>query len=197
MSQVNTFLLSHYRDWRKLKNVYDFRKSIQFIRAYHGCRPLCISIYKKHGLLLPSKERLSAMLYELIGEHVERNKLNELINQRWDEYAEKGIYFALDKNTLLDQCGHYMIYGSEFVSSIANYFHCRAMLKQCGTPTIFTVNVPTKFISDCVIQELIEMIKKDFYEDEFVDFAFKITQPLSYQYVVKTEHPNAVKDPFC
>ena len=48
MSQVNTFLLSHHRDWCNLKNVYDFRKNIQFIRAYHGCRPLCISTYKKH-----------------------------------------------------------------------------------------------------------------------------------------------------
>lgn len=73
MSQVNTFLLSHHRDWCNLKNVYDFRKNIQFIRAYHGCRPLCISTYKKHGLLLPSKERLSAMLYELIGESQVQN----------------------------------------------------------------------------------------------------------------------------
>ncbi|GFI04224.1 hypothetical protein IMSAGC005_03076 [Lachnospiraceae bacterium] len=181
--------------WITCQNADDFRQQFQFLRAYHGCRPLRISDYTENGLQILNKKRLFRLTHELLGKYVEEKELNNIIETRWDRYPAKGIYFALDKNELLNQCGHYMIYGSEFVCGIAAQCFCQPKLKQRGIPTIISANVPTALISDFTIQELVDKVQTHFYGAKTVDFGFRITQNLSAKHIVKIEHPHKIADP--
>lgn len=189
------FDFSNATTWIDCQSTDDFRQQFQFLRAYHGCRPLYLCDYEKNGLQVPNKKRLSILTHELLGKYVDEKELNNLIETHWEAYPAKGIYFALDKNMLLNQCGHYMIYGSEFICGIAAQCFCQPKLKQSGIPTIISVNVPTTLISDFTIQELIDRVQTDFDGMKTIDFGFRITENLSAKHIVKIEHPHKIADP--
>jgi hypothetical protein len=126
------------------------------IRAFHGARVLDTASYYENGLLplaganfenLARKLFLSSEFPEITEENLE-----SAISSAGREGREGRLYFEACERHLIDFCGHYMLYGSEYVCAIAANLmgarDYRQALKKRGTPTIFECNIPLSLISE-------------------------------------------------
>jgi len=86
------------------------------------------------------------------------------------DIREGRVYFCLDERALIDDAGHYLIYGSEYLCSIAACL-CRIItardgwaqdyrdvLKRRGTPTVFVCDVPVVVLPSFTPGEMAEAL---------------------------------------
>ena len=130
-------------------------KGFTHIRAYHACRVQSIERYKAEGirtlgydeLLMMTKERLSSL-------NIEEQKIEKAFSEIWKKYEacmNRHVYLGVWKEELLQQSGHYLVYGSETITAVAatlggEYF--QSILKRIGKPTLIVCNVPIVDIDD-------------------------------------------------
>ncbi|MBK7832181.1 MAG: hypothetical protein IPJ56_07515 [Gemmatimonadetes bacterium] len=118
--------------------------------AYHGCRPVDVHSYYRHGLLRQTSEtrlHLLERVIEITGlPEVEVQQAVLLATTKLD--ADRS-FVVLDGRELVDDSPHYLIYGSEFTMAVlarlADMGHpnYQYRLKTLGVPTLFTCHVPT------------------------------------------------------
>jgi hypothetical protein len=126
------------------------------VRFYHACRPVNVQSYYEKGILFLRRD-----------EQVERFKDIFLRSRRFPELtddmlkqsieavdslkkdAEAELCFVLDDRWIIEQCGHYLIYGSEYLSDLVSQLRpvgdvepYRRELRRIGTPTMLKVNLP-------------------------------------------------------
>ena len=186
-------------------------------RAFHGCCPLDISTYYKKGIV-----RLNSSEYNQIArEHFLSGNFPEIlesdlmaaIEDMKTDNREGLVFFEAHEKMLLQHCGHYMLYGSEYLVGIAatlsrrDRLDYRRTLKRRGTPTVFVCDVPFKLIgfdtilelSGSVIEVLFEKILDPSYKHPQSGncFGFPIHYDLPPESIVGHYHPNYVHDPIC
>jgi len=173
------------------------------VRGYHCCRPLDVNSYYTDGLLLPSKEELlHRTLYLLHNANYSEDILVERFNEVWEAYHSEAtvittIYFGICKEFLVEQCGHYLIYGSELICAVARRLHIESVLKKQGKPTIFSIDIPMSQIDEQTVSALKARMKENRrYKKPSIDFSIFINHPLPSDLIVSHEHPHRVPDPF-
>lgn len=183
-----------YREHLKEKDI-DLSR-YRFVRAYHACRPDDLDSYLSDGLRPYSKEQAWNEVCKKLSRFFSEEKILPVFEKKWAEHCKDGydafIHLSLEKKPLYDsihpEMQHYLIYGSEFVYSVANIlmgsnWALRDIL-QSGTPTIITCNVP------------IERIPSAWYKLGFHYIDGLRALPLSRDCIVKIEHPTGtVFDP--
>jgi hypothetical protein len=121
------------------------------------------------------------------------------------------VWFDGNEQMLVEECGHYMLYGSEYLIAIAanlrGHRNYRQVLKTLGTPTVFVCDVPLELAGDPLVQELagtvIEMIfqellgGKRFSLDEYRHrgMGFSIRKQLPPECLIGHYHPVIKYDP--
>lgn len=116
------------------------------------------------------------------------------------KFDEKRLFLGLDDRLLLEQCGHYLIYGSEFLGSIGAQLvsfgkgNPQALLKSFGKPTMFICNVPMKLIDKSTLKELAYYISS-YKPTDFMDLTITLRQPLLGQNIVGHYFPTNIPDP--
>ena len=95
------------------------------IEAFHGCCPHDLSVYYEKGLRPLSLKLSDKYIKELFlhGKFPELNEtiVDEVISDIKKDYDQRDerVFFALDEEDhLVKFCGHYMLYGSEYVGVI-------------------------------------------------------------------------------
>ena len=119
--------------------------------------------YYKNGIApITKNEALKRALYLLSNDRIDEEKIVAVFNTHWTRLMDshKCVWFTLTKNELVNFCGHYLIYGSEFICGMAAELFCQASLKK-GIPTIFHCDVPIEKIPSYYIDELIESFKTE------------------------------------
>src|SRR5919205_705887 len=88
------------------------------VRAFHACRPLDVSSYYEQGLipLDPGKAASDFKRHLLCGDfpELDESDLDSVIKDTTLDTIEGRVYFNLDERLLIEQCGHYLLYGSEY-----------------------------------------------------------------------------------
>lgn len=142
------------------------RSAFVSVRMFHCCRPVSVQSYYDHGLrVLDSREAngLFRTIFldnprfpEITASHVEA-----AIVGMTESYKRHGyVYFGLDDRFLIQHCGQYLMYGSEYLLALAASVECqversaRSELRRIGIPTIFVVDVPVQHFSDSDLMEL-------------------------------------------
>lgn len=97
---------------------------------------------------------------------------------------------AVDKEILLTDSGHYLIYGSEFINTLAMVLGCRDELKNIGIPTIFICNIPLQDIGSSQISSIEQEINR--YSDDISIYVDEI-KPKN---IIDHEHPKEIPDPY-
>ena len=181
------------------------------IQAYHACRPTNVSSYYRHGLVGQNPELVVADFRTIFAD-VDDDLLDRAIDamsHRGD--AEKGeIYFACSRDHLVDDCGHYLIQGSEYMMSLAARLceYCpldedyRLRLRQIGIPTVFEANLPVNYIPELQLQALMKVIIAEWayshipHEDHGEDeMCFVLHRDLEPEYISSHYHPSQIPDP--
>lgn len=165
------------------------------IRAYHACRPLSIQKYLKEGIqIINRKQALKESLDRIKSDFIDEEEIKKKFNENWKELNDihKRVWLQVNKEELLSESGHYLIYGSEFINALATELGCKSSLKKVGIPTIFYCDIPMSDISSSMIKE-IEML---IVSEDAEDISFAVDEVVS-QEIVDYEHPKEVPDPYC
>lgn len=122
------------------------------IRAFHGARPVDPARYRTQGLrTLDTNEKLQDLvrLFDANGLGVSPEQLAAATAAILPDGRAGRLYFEANAAHLLRDCGHYMLYGSEFLIAIAAHIseQHRAFLRTIGTPTVFVCDVPLALVS--------------------------------------------------
>jgi hypothetical protein len=171
----------------------DLKEEYSHIRGYHGCRALDLDEYYEHGIVPINKnETLKRALYLLHNDEISEDKIIKVFNSHWEELGDthKYVWLTLTKKELIDFCGHYLIYGSEFICGMAAELRCQESLRK-GIPTIFHCDIPIEKIPYYYLDDLSEMIQAG----DGYNFGFKVIGSINKDEIVKCEHPRKILDP--
>ncbi|BDT74175.1 hypothetical protein os4_37280 (plasmid) [Comamonadaceae bacterium OS-4] len=189
------------------------RSSYRALRAVHGTRTDNIPKFYHDGLLPMVPELLHAQAREIFlgGEFPEltESMLLNAIEAVGSELREGRVWFEANEEMLIAQAGHYMLYGSEYVTAIAahlqGYRDYRQVLKNSGQPTMFVCDVPLELINEGILKEFaggaLESVFQElldgpeFVPDRWRGAGFYIRKPLSAEHLVGHYHPNVRRDP--
>jgi hypothetical protein len=179
-----------------------------FVRAFHGCRALSVHSYWKKGILPSNPNSLNRIARRIFSnkervEDVIKNLATEEYGSSYRNHNEGKVFFCLQMEHLIEECGHYLLYGSEYLLSIANHIHEPEVLRRRGRATVIESNVPTKDIPPdflyClageILREIFERQSNDTYESEVLDFGFPIVAALSPENIVRLHHPTGIPNP--
>lgn len=104
--------------------------------------------------------------------------------------SQKSVWLTLTKDELINCCGHYLIYGSEFICGMTAELFCQERLKQ-GAPTIFSCDVPLVKIPPDYLEDLNDRIRSG----DGYNCGFKVLGTISKDEIIKCEHPTKIFDP--
>lgn len=182
------------------------RNSYSSICCYHGARPANVQAYYESGLRLTNSSGLvsyaKAVFSDPIFPAITENEILQAIEELGCGDSGK-LFLTLDDRNLLENAGHYLIYGSEFVMSIAGHLtghhhvDCQQLLKAIGKPTVFELNIPTKWVSASELSQLARSIgieEPNAGEPGVIDFTLVLRRSLPASCVVGHYHPRDVRD---
>ncbi len=130
------------------------------IRAYHACRTESIESYKREGIrTLGYDEMLEKTIVTLAFLGKKESELQEAFDKIWEQFEKacpRHVYLGVWKEELLNLSGHYLVYGSELITSVAgslgsNRYEAEKnqdRLKSIGKPTLILCNIPIDQIDD-------------------------------------------------
>lgn len=191
-------------------------ENFQALRAFHGCCPRDISSYYRDGILPLDYERAerfarSHFLSDAFPE-ISEDELLKAMEECKSQYRGGHVYFEANEKFLKDHCGHYLLYGSEYLVAVAatltrqdrrrDYRHS---LKGLGTPTVFVCDVPLELISSDIRLELagsmLEVLFEHFLNKTYRhpqignSFGFSTRKALEPEFIMDHYHPQVVRDP--
>ena len=118
------------------------REAYDAIEVYHAARPIDVDAYYHQGIRLADHVSLTAAAHRIFrsGEFPELDEAAfQRAVQRLSGIDNERIYTGLDDRDFLENCGHYLIYGSEHICGIAaalsrnHVTDYRQILKRYGT----------------------------------------------------------------
>jgi hypothetical protein len=168
------------------------------MRTYHGCRPKDVRTYFKNGLRIHSHNLLKAQIHELIADGA---LLERILTNRQelfiDEQRDGKLYVVADDRHLIEFAGHYMIYGSEWLSAVL--LHHRDRLLQFGTPTVLEISLPLARVDrqtriELARHMLTEWVRQPVQFDQVInlDFTFMFKEDLPPELIGSHFHPQEI-----
>jgi len=193
----------------------NFSKRFTFIKMYHCCRPSNTQSYYDLGIRVLDTAEMNNRFKELFLRNprypqITDSHIQAAIKHMARSYRRHGfVYFGLDDRFLLNHCGHYLIFGSEYLQSLAAFIEretrcdLKSELRKCGKPTVFEVRMRISTFSD---GELRELTSKVFHTWAYniahnrtypyeLDFGIEIDHELPQDYIIGHYHPKMIPDP--
>jgi hypothetical protein len=111
-------------------------------------------------------------------------------------------FVVVDERVLIEECGHYLLGGSEFVQGILGPQAARSVLSDCA-PTVIEVDLPLSRVppsqlrefSRALVVEWAKILRRNRSEPRHLDFSFCLQMPIPAAWIAGHFHPLAVRDP--
>lgn len=163
------------------------------IRAFHASREEDERLFHIHGIKPYSKkEALSVAIRKLVSEGLCEAEIETKFNELWTDVSHSKVWLMLEKDELLEGATHYLIYGSELLSTLAMHLDCRDKLKKIGLPIIVECNVPIADVSSVWLSGLEQDIENGCTTSRSISVDFVLPEN-----VFRISHPAGwVRDPF-
>lgn len=179
------------------------------IIAYHGCRPLDVSLYYKNGLCVSDHSALISNAIEIfVGDKFKEISADDVLEAAKQHPGTDNhhLYLILDDRMLVERVSDYLLYGSEFILCIAARLKDKygidysQQLRSIGKPTIFEVEIPLNWISDyswlrglaCEISSAIAYNAVD----HVLDYSLPLTHDIPHEFIRSHAHPQVIYDPY-
>lgn len=178
------------------------------LRTYHGCRVEDAGVFHREGIRINDPATLSTEARRIVMEDERlawmRPKIDKMIAEFDSRERDTGrVYICADDRPQLDDCGHYCLYGSEWIQVILGW-SAHEVLRSRGVPTMVELNLPLHMVSDGqrtefarrLLQEWIHAStnKTDWTPD--LDFTFVLRRDIPPSWVVGHQHPGSLYDVF-
>jgi hypothetical protein len=206
----------HCRDGQEIPGTREllegFKRTYSKVRMFHGCRTEDVGSYLRGGFLTPDvdKQMEKARGLFVTDRHPEITERDlSIAASKFCDLYEDCIYFCLDEAELINSCGHYLIYGSEYLQWIASELtrttgvKCMEILRNIGVPTVFACEIPLPWIhEERVGNLLVELITftvlwpyVNGQERPSTRFTFKFAGLLPADVIRSHRHPTWIRDP--
>ncbi|WP_313559374.1 hypothetical protein [Ruminiclostridium cellobioparum] len=128
----------------------------------------------------------------LCGEWITEERVDILFEKVWRnlQYPHKSVWLTYSKTELIEECGHYIIYGSEFICGMAAELFCQSNLKLIGIPTIFYCDIPLENVPESYLDEIGQMLI-----DKSSEGGFRVIDKIRPEEIVDCIHPMKIHDP--
>ncbi|OMF72870.1 hypothetical protein BK143_11575 [Paenibacillus peoriae] len=163
------------------------------LRGYHGCRPISVESYYQNGIVPIEKELAKEeALIRLKDKWITEDKILNIFDELWNEleHPHKSVWLTYSQKELIDNCGHYLIYGSEFICGMGAQLFCQPNLKKIGVPTIFSCDIPLQNIPEDYLSAFNQKIRS---QDS--SGGFRLNNKVLPSEIVSHTHPNRIIDP--
>ena len=176
------------------------------VRTFHGTRTADARSFINGGIRLHNRAELENYVRSLVAKH---NCLHAIAGTLDDRFAgtahlidEGRCFVVVDERVLIEECGHYLLGGSEFVQGILGPHVVQAMLSE-SSPTVVEVNLPLLRVTPSQLREFAKKIvgewtrilRRDPFAVRRLDFSFCLQEPVAASWVVGHFHPPVVNDP--
>jgi hypothetical protein len=194
----------------EIDNVFDElgdALTLATIRTYHGCRTADVGSYQELGILLNDPLKLAAQVRRIVKEEDELAYLRPTIEQSLKAFDSAGragqLYLAVDDRSLTNSCGHYLLYGSEWIQCVLGW-GAHTQLRQRGVPTVISVDLPLNVTTSGERRELAEVLLQEWTRIKVnkpkwvpeLDFAFCLNESIPGAMIVGHFHPETIYDTF-
>ncbi|MCE0483308.1 MAG: hypothetical protein LV479_03610 [Methylacidiphilales bacterium] len=197
-----------FRPDTKAQLASGLKQHYQYLRAYHGCRPVSLDSYRQLGVRPCNPSELQAIARQIFKnkEGVEEAILHLASSSRFLSYEEHNsgkVFFCLTRRELVEFCGHYLLHGSEYLQAIACRINESHVLRERGKATVIECDIPIGDMDTRTISELAGvMLERIGYgllrwppETISSNFGLSITVPLAAKNIVAVEHPTGIPNP--
>jgi len=208
-------LPQHLSDAYNLRNevLKSLRSHFTHLVAYHGCRPLDFNSYKERGIVpldpAAAKRELLQRICEADVSGPTKEQLLLACKSTDASYREGRVFFEASRRLLLDFCGHYLLYGSEYavgiLRSISSTKDYAQILKLQGQPTLLTCEVPISWLKHATQEELAGSLIGAYFSEKLtpdyvhpsngMGFGFEIFRSLPPALIVQVDRLDFVRDP--
>lgn len=166
------------------------------IRAYYASRTDDEQMFRTQGLKPYTREEaLVDAVKKLESNRVSRRTIEKSFDTLWEECCHQFIskvWLTIEKEVLLTQSNHYLLYGSEFLNMLAAGLFCREKLKTIGKPMIVVCNIPLGDISSCWLEQLERCVETN----DTTDYSIAVNK-VAPENVIDVLYPTGiVRDPF-
>jgi len=186
------------------------------LQAFHSSSALQVEAYYENGLRKLNVQTKSQFAKEILMNNfsdISDEEVTDAINNTEHETRENRVFFEANEKFLIEHCGHYLHYGSEYQVCVAaslgdvkkTGIDYRQVFKGLGKPTVFICNVPFKYIptktllelSGSIIETIFNKIQDEHFEHPSAGdaFGFYIDRDLESEYIVSHYHPSVIRDP--
>lgn len=179
-------------------------------KAFHGCRPIRVRSYYEKGFLGQDNSYILERFREIYADQ-EKEDIELAIAQLHERgIAESGkTWFLANDKTLINECGHYIIQGSEYLMSLAVILgssrtgeHLWMRLRDIGVPTVFEVNIPAAMVPPEQLLHTAKLVLSEWGQlvakrplgggDEP---CYVIRGNIPSEYIYGHSHPSRLRDP--
>ena len=164
------------------------------IRVFHACRPTDIEDYLKNGIHDFTEEEVYNIARDKLMQcGIDEDRIKEVFQEVWNESGSpfNEIYVNISKKELMNESGHYLVYGSEFICGMAAQLFCQNQLKKIGVPTIFVCDIDTNKFP----QETIDCIENSSFYDGSWDGGIRLRDNIEASEIVDYIQPKEMFDP--
>jgi len=202
-------------DWRAIVTDATFLSSIcnvssfSHLRCFHLCRPNNVVAYYNDGIRLVSRDAIRQQFSDIFSE-LPQDALDSAISHLNNDPGTQEVFVGVDCQFLLQHCGHYCVYGSEYLTGLAARIHAtdnqdyRQRLKLIGRPTVIILDVPFDQLPPPdaaeLINELHRVANSDYdriiMPDMLLDFGISFNHAVPPEWIVGHSHPESIWDPF-
>jgi len=181
--------------------------AFSYVRAFHGCRPESLESYRSHGVRPCDPSQLNEEAFRIFSDRLRIEKaINAWATEGLMSYPEHNrgkVFFCLNKEELVERCGHYLLYGSEYLLSLAGAVGGHQCLRNRGRATIIECNVPTTWLDEdylqCLTGEMLREVCERFCLSKrskgIGSFGFPIKRALPPELIVGFSHPTGIPNP--
>lgn len=194
MEKRQKYKIFIYEDFIKLNEKSVDLSKYTHIRAYHACRPIEIDNYLINGIKAINRElALEDALKRINAAYIAEDDVKRMFIKEWKNIntSDKKVWLAVNREILLKDSGHYLIYGSEFTNILAMELGCRDTLKNIGIPTIFICDVPLQDIEGSWLSAVEQAVNR------FSDDVSIYVDAIRPDNIIGYEHPQEIMDPYC
>ncbi|MBR8279086.1 hypothetical protein [Burkholderia vietnamiensis] len=204
--------MSWLSDWEDLVPEFAFCLAKQYthLKAFHGCRPVTLSSYYKHGLRGQDGDQLISFFREIFAD-VPASDLDAAIASLDDRSTrERGaIWLVSDDREMIEEYGHYVIQGSEFLMALAATLGVsrsgedyRFRLRERGVPTVLEIDLPVGFVNGDDIEEVAKLVLSVWGQAATKQRAgsspspcYVVRRTIGAECIVGHVHPAKIRDP--
>jgi hypothetical protein len=178
------------------------------LRAFHGCRVADAGVFHREGIRLNDPTVLEAEVRRIVAEEDDLAWRRPTIGREvaeWDarERDTGRLYVCADDQPQLDRIGHYMLYGSEWITALLG-FSAHHTLRRRGVPTMIELDLPFNLATPNTRREFARKLLQEWVRvlvnaPTFVpklDFTVILRADLPPEMIVGHYHPTALKCPF-